>query len=447
MSLLTEDRAFQDLLITLICKDRMFLQSAEHLLDPNDFKISRNGTSNGVARQVVFQSALRYWQKYGEPIGRMLTTEIRQHAKQSNLDSSRKQDLIQYAKTIIKTPARKSEAVLDHLLTFKKEAARQEQIERLVKLHGSGKLTDEVWEEAFEAGLKRWEKDPFKSSDFFSTLEDRIERRDHWGDERYPVLLIDPVDSMVRAIARGHTGLIMAPYKRGKSLALIWIASAYTVQKLNVLYITLEDPKAEVEDRFDASITGLPLKNLTHLKKTLRRKFNRFAIVARNRLRILDGTEDGYTVAMIGQAIDQYRKEGFNVDAVIVDYDDEIIPKKRKEKRIDEFSQIYRDMRQMAAKKQVFWWTAAQTRRGTKALKILTGDSLADDISKVRKVAFALALGQGDWGDDSIYWWVAAHKFDREQVGCNAYSCKERMLIYDREKTMEKLKRPERVIE
>jgi hypothetical protein len=107
---------------------------------------------------------------------------------------------------------------------------------------------------------------------------------------------------------------------------------------------------------------------------------------------------------------------------------------------------IYRDLRQLASRKNAILWTAAQTKRSTASKRILGGDDLAEDISKVRKVAMALSLGQGDWGEDSIFIWVAAHKFDRQHIGCNIMSNKNRMLIYDREATLKAARNPEKYI-
>jgi hypothetical protein len=73
-------------------------------------------------------------------------------------------------------------------------------------------------------------------------------------------------------------------------------------------------------------------------------------------------------------------------------------------------------------------------------MKIISGKYIAEDISKIRKASFALSLGQGEWGDDSIFLWVAAHRYDRQHVGGNILTNKEKSLFYDREKTLEREK-------
>jgi replicative DNA helicase len=256
--------------------------------------------------------------------------------------------------------------------------------------------------------------------------------------------MIEPLDAKVRAIARGQIGLIIAPYKRGKSLMLIWIAVAYVLQRLNVLFITLEDPPQDVEDRFDACITFLPIKKLEVMPRTFKERFLLFKRLIRSRLKIVDRTERKTTIRDIEAIIEEERNKGFIADAVIIDYDDEIAASKRNSERRLELAEIYRDMRQLAAKKSLLVWTAAQSRRSTAQKRQLGGDDLAEDISKVLKVAMAISLGQGDWGPESIYLWVAAHKFDRQHVGANIMTNKNRMLIYDREKTLDAERHPKK---
>jgi replicative DNA helicase len=163
--------------------------------------------------------------------------------------------------------------------------------------------------------------------------------------------------------------------------------------------------------------------------------------LSRARLKIVDCTERDITIRKVEEIIDEQRNLGFIADAVIIDYDDEIKPAKRYAERRMEFAEIYRDMRKLASRRDLLVWTAAQTRRGTDQAKMITGDHLAEDISKVRKVAFALGMGKGDWGDDSIYLNVAAHKFDKQHVGCHIISDKDRMLIFSREKTARALRK------
>ncbi len=167
----------------------------------------------------------------------------------------------------------------------------------------------------------------------------------------------------------------------------------------------------------------------------LRRRFERFKSMVRARIHILDGTEGGVSVARMEQVLMSERDKGFVAHALLVDYDEEITPSKRHDKKQTELDEIYRDLRQFIARWNLVGWTAAQTQRNTRHLKILIGDRVADDIGKMKKVTVALSLGKGEWADDAYYVWVAAHKNDQMNVGCEIIPDLKRSIFYDREAT------------
>jgi hypothetical protein len=435
-----KDPDFQEMLLGMIVKDRLFLRHHAHLLSDEDFK-PIDGDVASRDRWVVATKALEYWSKYKEPVGALLTAELKTHIKDARLGEKRSLNLLEMGRRIVKRKLNGVQAITEKVREFKEQALLSSSIDEMVSLHGAGDLTHEKFLELARKVVEVDDSKKTEINDYFECLEYRIERRRlTGGDERYPVLFIDPLDMITRGIAKGHLGCIVAPYKRGKSLMLIWIAIAYVIQKMNVLYITLEDPKTDVEDRFDAAVANLPIKNLVDKPKTLRSRFAKFKRIVRGRLRIVDGCDMGLTVDDIDAIWQEEREKGFTADAVIVDYDDEIKAKKKGQDRRFEFAEIYRDMRRLAAKRHLLFWTAAQTQRKTEDLKIVGGDQLAEDISKARKVACMISIGKGDWGPDSLYLHIAAHKFDRQHIGCTIYSCKENMLIYDRAKTLAKVK-------
>lgn len=433
-----QDPDFQEVLLALVCRDRMFLREHGHLLTSEDFKPQSEDPASR-NRWVIAERALSHWEKYKEPIGDLLPAELSKYAKDARLGEKRTHLLKLTGKQILKRNIAGIQAVTERLTDFKRNALFSQAIEELVTLHASGELTNERFLSAARSVVDFENQKKEAVTDYFDGLELRIERRQlGGGDERYPVFFIDPLDAITRGIAKGHLGCVVGPYKRGKSQFLIWLAIAYTIQKLNVLYITLEDPKEDVEDRFDAAVANLPIKSLHNKPKTLRKHFRLFKRVVRGRLKIYDGTDQGMTVRDIEQIWLQEREAGFIADAIIVDYDDEIRPSKKNPERRHEIAEVYRDLRRMGARHHLLVWTAAQTQRKTEDLKILSGDKLAEDISKARKVSCLITMGKGDWGPDSIHFYVAAHKFNKQHVGCTVFANRDNMLIYDRARTLAK---------
>lgn len=436
-----ENDDFLDLLLAFVVNDRQFLRSFVHLIEADDFK-PRGGSMTGRDRWVIATKALEHWKKYREPIGAVLPAALQDHVDLAKLGQRRTKELLDYGRKIRNFDISNPKALIDRVVQWKTQALMTKAIESLIEYQSSGELDTAKFLEISREAVSIEQKILPLERDFFEYLEDRIERRESRIADRYPVFMIEPLDAQVRAIARGHLGCVLAPYKRGKSLFLIHLTTAYVLQRLNVLYITLEDPKADVEDRFDASIAGLPVREIADFPKTLRNRFARFKRFASGRLKVYDGTETGMSVVQIEQLWERYRENGFTADAVIVDYDDEIVPAHHNKDRRFEFAEIYRDLRKFAARQDLLVWTAAQSQRGTGEIKTLGGDHLAEDISKARKVMMLLSIGKSNWKDeDAVYLHVAAHKFDRQGVGCDIVGDRKRMLIYDRERTMLAMKR------
>jgi hypothetical protein len=347
-------------------------------------------------------------------------------------------ELLKYGDKILNLKLTGVQSIVDKVTTFRREKIKARVIEELISLQAAGDLTDEKWLELSQRATAAV-TERGAAVDYLSDLERRILRRQaqRWA-ARYPLLLIEPWDCMVRSIGPGHVGMILAPYKRGKSLMLHWISMAYAVQGLNVLHFTLEDPLSDVEDRLDAAVTQVRIAELGDKSAVVRRRFQRFRRLVRSRLKVYDGTGGGVTVPQIEQVFLFERDRGSRPDALVIDYDDEIAPAVPRKERRFEFADIYRDLRRLAAQHQLLIWTAAQTQRGTAELRVISAERAAEDISKIRKVSLAMSLGRGDWGEESLRLWVAAHKFDKQHVGCNIITDLSRMLIYDRTRTRER---------
>lgn len=432
---LFQDPDFQLKLLAFVCRDINFLRDHAHLLEPDDFKPARRDGPQ--EPWVVATTALEFYQKYREPIAGMLRVEMLDYARKNRLGDRQKNRLLELVQTLRdKTKLVAVDALSEKVIEYKKERLKLEAVTKLTDLMESGDLTDDRWLQICMDGINKFGKHDYTAVDYLNKLEDRIFRRTIQPGRKNPYFLIDPLDELIKGISRGMILMFLAPWAKGKSLALIHMDMAYLLQGLNVLHITLEDPMDLVEDRLDAAISCLPIKRLDELPKKLRKRFAHYKKLLRSQMRIIDGTDGGISVARIVEFWEREYNRGFCADVVTVDYDDEIKPARKQEQRRHEFADIYRDMRKFAAEKNVYLCTAAQTGRDTEDKKVISGKDTAEDISKVRKVALAVGIGQGEWGQDSRYLNVARHKFDRQHVGCHIMSDLERSSFYDREATL-----------
>lgn len=430
------DPVLKEKILALIIKDRAFLKVCSPLLSKKDFDLNGSSSKRERVEADLAKIGLSFYEQYNDPLGALAKVEIDSYSHKHRLPDSWRSEARSIIKDILKKKIKAPDYVIDKVVEFKKEQARKNAITKLIDLQEAGDLNDISWQEVMNDGLLNDFNGSLAPQDYVTGLKKRIKRRKYKKEDRFPLSFIEPLDRRVRLIARRHFGLVLAPYKRGKSLMLQHLTKALLLQNYNVLYFSLEDPAEDTEDRFDAQFSYVPIKELNKYPKRLVKKYNKFIRHLRTRLKIVDGTGGGVTIDKIVSIYNQERNEGFIADAVVIDYDEEIDPGKSFKDKQSQFDYVYRQARIKIAKNlDVFLWMAAQSKRGTTPNKIITGDDAAEDISKIKKASCVVSMGQGDWGDDSVYLHIAAHKHDRQHIGCNIVSDLERMLIYDVDRT------------
>ncbi len=390
----------------------------------------------GNQRYVVADRALQYYQRFHQPLGDLLRADILDYANGLQLTERQIQLLDDYLERLNGIELNAAAAITEKVVAYKTQRIKAQTIDELIELQASGQLTDAKWLELCRKGLIV-SGSHLHAIDYFESLDDRLGKRAmQESAAKRPSFWIAPLDDIVRPnLGRKQLGLVVAPTNRGKSLLLLWIALAYTMQRCNTLLITLEDAQEEVENRLDAIITGIPFLQMVSESRELRERFEAYKRGADSRLRIVDGTDEKFTVPMIERCLDDLREQGFRTDALVIDYDDYLVlPTPMKDRR-QEIDSIYRDLKTLGAQRNLYTWTAAQTQRNTSEMKVLSGDKVADDIGKIRKSTMAISIGKGDLGDESFYLYVAKHKFGRSKVGCSIIPNLETELIYDHEKT------------
>jgi len=432
----------QEVLIELLGMaiwDRTWLRSAGDLVTVEDFKPTPRAGREGEGTDtwLLADMALDFYRVNRTPLGSLIKQELLRWKQESNASPQRVAELVHLIRHVrSKYHPERAEVLIKQVVEFKKRVRRQRALREAVELEGQRQLDDDNWMRIMREGMDLTDMGAGRISEWTSGVDVRQQRRMVSTYRRTPVLLIDELDAAVKSVGRGELGLWLGPYKMGKSLAMIWTAVAYLWQGLNVLYFTLEDPLNAVEDRFDACVTELPIEDLA-TDKEMEPRFKRFKGALRSRIRIVDGTEGRMSLNKIEQVYERQRILGFQADAIIVDYDDEIqAPFKRQERR-HEFADIYRGFRTMVSKFDVIGWLAAQAIRKSENQKVIGGSMVAEDISKIRKVTMAIGIGQGDWGPDSRYLYIAVHRNSKQKIGFTIWSDPEKALFYDRTRTIQ----------
>jgi hypothetical protein len=206
----------------------------------------------------------------------------------------------------------------------------------------------------------------------------------------------------------------------------------------------LEDELDLVEDRYDASFAGIKMKQLDDKSSKLRRRMKRELQKIRGKIKIVDGTGGGMTMQRMEEIWENYRNQGFDADVIVVDYDEGVTPPEHYKTESGERRQmvdIYHEFKLWMSRRDLYGWIMAQTQRGKTGVKkmIVTGDDSAMDISKIKRCALGIGVGDGEekYGENARFIFIFVHRYDKGRFGFHIIGDYEKAIFYDAEKTKE----------
>lgn len=421
-------------------RDRQFLTAGSRDFHSNDFTKKEE--------RVVIDVALEYWDKYGEPVGPMLRHDAEVKVKKYKLTRDERVLLMKLVDRILKQQMEPIpvQALIDRVSEIRANKFWEQKLTFVGDEFVANRLNASTLQDIYEEAQKSLDSASYSSHFVFDRqeLEDRIIRRQLQSEERtYPLLLIDPLDARIKLIGRGMFGLWVGPYSSGKSFYLLHTALAYALQGYKVLYFTLEDPRDVVENRFDACISGIALGDLHKKPNAVRNHFRRQMQYVRGNIKVVDATEGGLTISKCEKVWEYEKAHGFEADCVVIDYDEELECEKKysgEMARKREFEEIYRRLRRMAKRLNIYLWTACQTKRSTQNKWVITGDDIGEDISKAKKAFVAIGIGSDPDKPDQKHLYIMRHRLDRSRFGVTVITDLKHGVAYDREQTLLKIR-------
>src|SRR6267142_853695 len=172
------DIEFQKILLSFICRDRIFLKETGYLLSPDDFKSVHRSGSNEL--YVIAKLAFEHWQKTREPIGPLLRTFVIDSADDKKLGDKPTEKLLTIVKEIndTKRDIISVDSVAEKVIQFKKTRLKKKAVENAVELLEKGQLTDEEWFRIARDAVEQFSKRKYESTDYLLDYEARIKRRE-----------------------------------------------------------------------------------------------------------------------------------------------------------------------------------------------------------------------------------------------------------------------------
>jgi len=188
-------------------RDRQFLKNVCHDLAPTDF--------TDKSEQIVAEIALRFWEQHNEPVGGLLRSDAEFEMRHRRLNENDRKALRALVDEIQGTAMElvPVKALEDRVKAIRRDTFFEHALEEIITAQEKGKLTTTVLEGVMERAQRELADRLFQSTDYLVGLEQRILRRQLQAEEdRYPLLLIDPIDERIRCIGRGHFAIFVGPY-------------------------------------------------------------------------------------------------------------------------------------------------------------------------------------------------------------------------------------------
>lgn len=263
-------------------------------------------------------------------------------------------------------------------------------------------------------------KEPIIDEPYYDFFKDKTFIEKRAGNNNYKMLTkIDRLDKIIGGLQPSWLINILGATAGGKSFLMIELAVSAILQGLNVLFISLEMGKEQIDERIDMTMgfmcssknknssteilekTGkdwIKLKkkvdSIYDVNKVLKNR-QKFKKIGNGNLKVIAFNRGRYNYLDVERLIDELEEtQGFFADVLIVDYlgiMKEIHSKQTKKERIGENCL---GLKELAGKKNLIVISAMQGNRAAMKAKVFHSHLVADDIDTIFNSDLVLALCQ-----------------------------------------------------
>ena len=367
--------AFQNKVLSILIKDRTFLQQVHDIIDPRFF--------SSESAQWLAKTTLEYFNTYkSPPTLEVLKVEL----DKVDIDLL-KTTVVENIREVLKfADAEDSEYIKDKTLDFCKNQKLKAAILKSVELLKSGKY-DEIKsgiDEAMKAGA-----DKNIGHDYIDDIALRfVENKRNTIETPWDVIN----EIMDGGLGTGEMGVFVAPAGIGKSMALVNIAAYAAKKGLNVIYYTLELSETYVGARFDSHYSGIPSQDLKYHQEEVIEAIKG----VKGKLVVKYYPTKTASVNTISAHLDKCIMQGIKPDVILVDYADLLRDTGVKGSVRNDImlGNIYEELRGLAGTYQVPLYTASQANRSALEEDVIEADKIAESYAKVMVADFVVSLSR-----------------------------------------------------
>jgi len=273
------------------------------------------------------------------------------------------------------------DAIKQSLLLVKED--RMEETEALIRKALTVGRTVDIGQQYFTDFNSRWER--------IFNKKDTV---------KYRTILPSLNNSLEGGLGQKELAMVIAPPGVGKSLWLANQAVHSMVEGRKVLYISLEMSEDKIAQRIDSIATLIPQSQLKEASVQLKVS-ERLELFQSNfpngKLIIKEFPTGSATVNSIRSLLVQLKNyEDFVPEVLIIDYLELMRPVRENQHEYQAQQRIAEELRGLAMERNLLVWTATQTNRQARSVKIITDAELGDSYGKIRTCDFAVSLNQSE---------------------------------------------------
>jgi len=188
----------------------------------------------------------------------------------------------------------------------------------------------------------------------------------------------------------GELGVVVAPAGIGKSWTLQALGSEVIKQGKTVVHYSLELNENYVGLRYDSIFSGVTTANIKYHKEEIEKQLSKLP----GKLLIKYFPTKAASVQTLGSHLKQIELSGVDIDMVIVDYADILMPTGNFKEKRHAIGTIYEDLRGLAGELEIPIWTASQANRSALEEDVIGADKVAEDYSKVMTADFVISMSR-----------------------------------------------------
>jgi len=372
-------------LLYLAKSDKEFLVQCVPLIQSSYFEFPQH--------QRVWSVLNSYFSQYGTlPTDEAILEGIREEKSKNELMSDYREEM-ETINSLDEKSLDNADYYLDKVEEFAKEQCLKEAILEsvdFIKRKQFSKVADSI------KGALTVSRHVDLGADYFESISGRWDKaKDKTQVAKYRTPFPAVNNSLEGGLCGKELAMVVAPPGVGKSLFLANQAVQSCYDGHNVLYISLEMSEDRVAQRLDSIFTRIKQKELPNRVGDIESRISEIGTQCKlGRLRIKEFPTKRASVTQIRAFINQLQShEDFHPDVVIIDYL-ELMSSDSNSPEYQNQERQAQELRGLAIELNALVWTATQTNREGKRVKIITDAELADSYGKIRVCDLAFSINQ-----------------------------------------------------